>query len=89
MSNGQHRNLQDMLTVSNDKFAITKLCPTPFGTPSDANGFHFNGFDWSISGYIQRELVCIDSNMCDDYVMFMLLADKSSDTLVSAYLKDI
>ena len=37
-----------LLKVSNDKPADAKLCPTSFGSLSDINGFHLNGYDKSI-----------------------------------------
>ena len=43
----QYRNSWD-IAYSFKKPENVKLCPTSFGSPSDANEFHFNGFDQSI-----------------------------------------
>ena len=63
--------------------------PTSLESPRDANGFHFNKFDWSILGDVQRKSVIIVSNMYAGYVTYIPLADTSVGKAESAYLKDI
>ena len=79
-----------LLTVSNNQFVNSNLCPTSFRSSSDTNdhiSMDFIGpFEMTSTGnQYALPVICI----LTDYAMCICLADNSADTVASAYLKDI